>query len=136
MRNALLLIAVACATANLFGETLKGTVKDSSGTPISGAMALVHWDSAGTPGLKSNIGIQTDLSLRTKDDGTFSVDLPAGFYDVFVAAMAFTPTCRKIRVKVGRGQEVNFTVIPDPLYTAEMGNRTESLPPKRRKSAH
>jgi hypothetical protein len=74
---------------------------------------------------------QGDLVIRTKGDGTFKVDLPPGFYDVFVAGMAFSPTCRKIRVKPGEGLEVTLRMNADPLYTAEMGSRIEAIPPKR-----
>jgi hypothetical protein len=65
----------------------KGAVKDSSDAAIGGAAVLIHWDSAGSAvGLKSKVGIKADLSIRTRHDGTFSVDLPPGFYDVFAAA--------------------------------------------------
>jgi hypothetical protein len=89
MRNFLLLILAVTTPAITSGETLKGAVKDSEDTPISSALGLVHWDSAGsTVGLTSNIGIKADLSIQTKGDGTFNIDLPPGFYDVFVAATA------------------------------------------------
>jgi hypothetical protein len=115
-----------------FGDSsFKGKVTDSSDTPISAAMVLIHWDSAGsTVGLTTNVGIKEDLVIQTQGDGTFKVDLPPGFYDVFVAAMAFSPTCRKIRVKQGDGLEVTLRMSADPLYTAEMGNRIEAIPPK------
>ena len=88
MRYFLPLTLAIIAPAIASGEMLKGAVTDSSGTPISGAMLMVHWDSAGsTVGLKSNVGIKADLIIRTKDDGTFSVDLPPGFYDVFASAL-------------------------------------------------
>lgn len=114
-----------------FGDMqFKGTVRDSSGTPISGAMVLIHWDSAGsTVGLSDNVGIRADLTIRTKEDGTFSVELPPGFYDVFAAALAFTPTCRKIRAKGGEPVEIQLRMNVDPLYTAEMGNRVETARP-------
>jgi hypothetical protein len=110
---------------------LKGVVKDPEGAVISGAMVLIHWDSAGSAvGLKSNVGITADRTVRTKDDGTFSIDLPPGFYDVFVAASAFTPACRKLRLKPGKGIEISFRMTADPLYTAEMG---DWVGPSRRK---
>jgi hypothetical protein len=107
-------------------------VKDSSDTPISGALVFIHWDSAGSSiGLKDNIGVRADFSIRTKDDGTFSVDVPPGFYDVFAASRAFTPACRKARIKLGGAVEIAFHMNTDPLYTAEMGNRIEAVPSKR-----
>ncbi len=103
MHTFLLLTAAVLTPAVASGETLTGAVNDSSKTPISGAMVLIHWDRAGsTVGLKTNIGIKADLSIGTKDDGTFTADLPPGFYDIFVAAPAFTPTSLKIRMKVNR----------------------------------
>ena len=66
-----------------------------------------------------------------KDDGTFSVDLPPGFYDVFVAVPAFTPMCRKVRIKPGAAVDTTFRMNADPLYAAEMGNRVDGVPRKR-----
>src|SRR5437870_814780 len=99
MRRLLLFMLTVMTPAIAFGDTqFKGTVKDPSGAPISGAMVFIHWDSAGSKvGVSDNLGIRADLAIRTKEDGTFNTDLPPGFYDVFVAAPAFTPTCRKIR---------------------------------------
>jgi hypothetical protein len=131
MRNFLLLILAVTTPAITSGETLRGSAKDSLDASISGALVLVHWDPAGsTVGLTSNIGIKADLSIRTKNDGTFSIDLPPGFYDVFVAATAFSPTCRKIRMQVGKGQEITLHLNVDPLYLAEMGDRFDVPPPK------
>jgi len=129
MKIIALMLVVA---AGAFGDTpFKGSVTDSSDTPISGAMVLIHWDSAGsTVGLITNVGIKEDLVIRTNGNGTFKVDLPPGFYDVFVAAKAFSPTCRKIRIKRGDGLEVTLQMNADPLYTAEMGNRVQPIPPK------
>jgi hypothetical protein len=131
MRKLLLFMLAVTTPVIAFSETqFKGTVKDSSGTPISGAMVLIHWDSAGsTVGLSDNVGIRADLTIRTKEDGTFSVDLPPGFYDIFAAARAFTPTCRKIRTKGGKTVEIELRMNADPLYTAEMGNRAEAVRP-------
>jgi hypothetical protein len=132
MRNLFLLVVVAMTATITSAETLKVAARDSVGTPISGALVLVHWDPAGsTAGLTTNVGIKTDLSIRTNDLGTISIDLPPGFYDVFVAATAFTPTCRKIRIQVGKGQEITLSLQADPLYTAEMGSRIEADLPKR-----
>lgn len=128
MRKSLLLILAVITPAITPGETLHGAVKDSLDTPIFGAFVFIHWDSAGsTVGLKDNIGVKADLSIRTKDDGTFSVDLPPGFYDVFAAVPAFTPMARKVRIKQGAAVDTTFRMNADPLYTAEMGNRVEAL---------
>ena len=129
---ALMVLSLAAPTIASGGPPFKGTVTDSLDTPISGAMVLIHWDSAGsTAGLTTNVGIKEDLVIRTKEDGTFRLDLPPGFYDVFVAAKVFAPACRKIRIKLGLEQEVTLHMKADPLYAAEMGNRIEANPPKR-----
>jgi hypothetical protein len=128
MRTFLLLIAAVTTPVIASSETLRGAVKDASDTPLSGAMVLIHWDRAGaTAGVRSNIGIDADLSTVTKEDGTFTADLAPGFYDVFVAATAFTPTCRKIRIKAGEPQEIRFRLNVDDLYTVEMGGRVEAM---------
>jgi hypothetical protein len=128
----LVVLSLIATTIALGDTSFKGTVADSSDTPISAAMVLIHWDSAGSTGrLTTNVGIKEDLVIRTKGDGAFNIDLPPGFYDVFVAAMAFSPTCRKFRIKRGESLEVTLRMNADPLYTAEMGNRVETAPPKR-----
>jgi hypothetical protein len=87
MRNFLLFMLAITTPAVAQSETLKGAVKDSLGAPIPGALVFIHWDSAGsTVGVKDNIGIKADLSIRTKDDGTFTIDVPPGFYDVFASS--------------------------------------------------
>ena len=131
IRNCLLFVLALVTPAVAPGETLKGVVKDSLDASISGALVFIHWDSAGsTVGLRDNIGVKADLRVRTKDDGTFSVDIPPGFYDVFVTSLAFTPACRKARIKPGGDVEITFRMNLDPLCTAEMGNRIEAVPPK------
>ncbi len=127
MRKFLLFTVAVMAPAVASGGMLKVAVKDSSDTPLSGAMILIHWDRAGnSAGLGTNIGTAADLSMGTKEDGTVAADLPPGFYDIFVAATAFTPTCLKIRMKVGEAQEISLRLKLDALYTAEMGNRVEA----------
>jgi hypothetical protein len=65
---------------------------------------IVHWDSSGsTVGLRDNIGIKQDVIVVTDASGQYSANVPAGFYDVFVSAMAFTPIAAKVIVKEGHG---------------------------------
>jgi hypothetical protein len=119
-------IALGLAFAAVaFGETrVTGTVTDESGAAISGAMIPIHWDSAGiTVGLRSNIGIRKDLVLTTDARGSVSVELPPGFYDLFVSAMAFTPTCRKIRLNAVATSEFRFRLAVDPKVIQELGDR-------------
>jgi uncharacterized membrane protein len=133
MRILILLVLSSFAPAIAFDQTrLKSIVTDSSGAAIASAIVLIHWDPAGsTVGLASNVGIKEDRVVRTKEDGTFELDLPPGFYDIFATATAFSPTCRKVRMKGSETQEIKLRLNLDPLYTAEMGNRVETTPPKR-----
>jgi len=126
---ALSLIAPAIVLA---AEPFSGTVTDRGGAPIPDAMVIIHWDSAGSAvGLTANVGIKADIVIRTKHDGTFIVDLPPGFYDVFVSATAFSPACRKIRVKPGKVVPVIWRLPVDPMLLDEIaGPMIEVIPPQ------
>jgi Carboxypeptidase regulatory-like domain len=133
---ALLLLSLPEVSVALAGTQFNGTVTDSSQTPIANAMILIHWDSAGsTVGVTDNIGIKDNIILQTQENGTFSLDLPPGWYDVFAAASAFTPTSLKIRIKEGGAQNIKLRLKVDPLYGAEMGKRIQAAPHKRRSAA-
>jgi hypothetical protein len=87
-------------------------------------MVLIHWDPAGsTVGLDSNVGIRRDLVLTTDHRGGFAAELPSGFYDVFVSATAFTPTCRKIRLKGAAHSKFRFRLAVDPNVVSELGDK-------------
>ena len=108
-----------------FGDTrLRGTVTDDSGAAISGAMILIHWDPAGSAvGLRSNVGREKGLVLKTDLSGSFAAELPSGFYDLFVSAMAFAPACRKIRLNDIAPSEFRFRLVADPTVMKELGDR-------------
>jgi Carboxypeptidase regulatory-like domain len=79
---------------------LSGTVRDSEGAIISGAIVIVHWSSSGSDvGLEANVGLSEDLHLETDKLGAYSVDVSPSFYDVFISAVAFSPSCRNVRVR-------------------------------------
>jgi|SRR6266849_1403408 len=118
----LLLVFVSLTLASPESQ-LKGAVTDSEGAAIHGARVLVHWDQSGAGvGLKSNVGVKKDLILETDARGKFAAELPPGFYDVFVAATAFSPYCRKIRIKPGESATFNAMLKVDPLVTSETGD--------------
>ncbi len=103
---------------------LVGSVTDENGGAISGAMILIHWDQAGSAvGLVSNVGIKKVLALTTDEKGRFAAELPAGFYDLFVSATAFTPACRKIRLNGTVMSEPRFRLKVDPRVIRELGDR-------------
>ena len=106
----LLLLAMVSTRA----ATLSGAVRDSEGAVISSAHVIVHWDPSGSNYLKDNLGIKQDIASTTDSSGHFSLDLPPGFYDVFVTAAAFTPHCDKVRLKdkEARTYEVKLKVSP------------------------
>lgn len=106
---------------------IAGTVTDIHGVALPAGLKvriLVHWDASGADiGLKSNVGIASDVSVDTDDRGAFATELPPGFYDVFVSAFSFSPTCRKIRVRPGEVVTFNPRLNVDPLVTRELADR-------------
>jgi hypothetical protein len=105
---------------------LKGSVKDELGAVISNAHVVIHCDSSGHGvGLDTKACMKDDLIVTSDSQGEFSATFPPGFYDVFVSAVAFSPACRKVRLKQGRDATVDFTLKPDPLVTEELGTRYE-----------
>ena len=97
--------------------TLSGTVRDSEGAVIPNAHVIVRWDSSGSNYLKDNLGKTLPQELIQTD---FSVDLPPGFYDVFVAAMAFTPHCDKVRLKGKEVKTYEVKLIIRPVTSKEL----------------
>ncbi len=79
--------------------TLSVTVIDSTGGVIPNSSVIVHWDSAGLDGVKENIGTKEDKFATTDATGSFSLQMPPGVYDVFVAAAGFSPHCEKLTIK-------------------------------------
>ena len=109
---------------------LRGVVTDSEGAVISGARIFIHWDSSGSGvGLNTNLGIKEDIDLISDEKGLFSTELPPGFYDIFVSAIAFSPDCRKIRINKSSSVDYNPRLNVSPLVTKELGD-TFSSPPK------
>jgi hypothetical protein len=108
---------------------LRGVVTDSEGAIISDARIFIHWDASGSKvGLTTNIGITEDRTLISDAKGLFSTDLPPGFYDVFVSAMAFSPDCRKIRIIKGSAEVYNPRLKVSALVTKELGDKFSSAP--------
>jgi hypothetical protein len=117
-----LLVFVSPALASPITQ-LKGVITDSEGAAIRGAHIFVHWDQSGAKaGLRSNIGLKNDLVLETDTRGEFAAELPPGFYDVFASATAFSPDCRKIRIKSGETMIYKTQLKADPLVIKELGD--------------
>jgi hypothetical protein len=100
--------------------TLSGTVRDSEGAVIPNAHVVVHWDASGSNYLKDNLGIKQDITATTDSSGHFAVDLPPGFYDFFVTAMAFSPHCNKVRLKDKEVKTYEIKLKIDPLTSKEL----------------
>ena len=102
---------------------LQGKVTDEEGAVIPSARVLVHWDPSGSAvGLDTNIGIKEDVALTTGQTDEFETDLPPGFYDLFVSATAFSPVCRKLRLKDIAHPPVDFKMKADSLVMKELGH--------------
>lgn len=119
----ILLATLTLATPARCDTRLQGLVTDSEGAVISGARLLIHWDPSGsTVGLTTNVGIKQDLVTTTNSNGSFSIDLPSGFYDVFVSAPAFSPRCDKIRIIQTSGEIYNARLDASPIVSSELAH--------------
>jgi hypothetical protein len=121
------LITCVFFPAPVWAQThLSGMVRDSEGAVISGAHIFIHWDPSG-----SEVGLTTnkqDLTVTTDDNGSFSAELPPGFYDVLVTATAFSPDCRKIRLKAGQTATFNAKLNVSLIVVKELPGPRVSAP--------
>jgi hypothetical protein len=116
-RLSFLFLLSALATS---AATLSGTVRDRSGAVIASAHIVVHWDASGSNYLKDNIGVKQDVTLTTDSNGHFSIDLPPGFYDIFVSATAFSPSCEKVRIKREETKNLDARLKLSPVTSKEL----------------
>ena len=83
--------ALGQARPSIPSGKLAGDVADKTENAlISTAFVFVH-----RPDGKKDVIVKVS-------DGRFQLSLPAGLYDVFIAASGFAPSCHKIRISVGR----------------------------------
>jgi hypothetical protein len=121
MRKFLLLVwIVLCVATPGIAATLSGTVRDSEGAAIPKAHVVVHWDSTGSNYLKNNIGAKEDKIATTDASGEFSLDLPPGFYDVFISAAAFSPQCEKVRLNGKGTKRLGVKLKVSPVTSQEL----------------
>ena len=98
--------------------TLKGIVSDTEGAALS-AHIVIHEDIVG----RGNAPHQQDVIPVVDKDGRFTVELTPGFYDVCAMADAFTPSCRKVLIKVGLATEYWIQLRADPKVSEMIGDR-------------
>jgi hypothetical protein len=99
MRTLSIFLLLSLAAISTKAGALSGTVKDSEGAAIAGAHIVIHQDTSGDSSLRDNKSVPADITVVTDGSGVFTVELPPGFYDVFVAANSFSPHCAVIRIK-------------------------------------
>jgi Carboxypeptidase regulatory-like domain len=120
MRNVLVVTLVVLMGASVKAATLSGTVRDSEGAIIAKAHVVIHWDSSGSNYLKDNVGIKEDITVTTDAKDEFSLDLPPGFYDVFVSAISFSPRCDKIRLEGNETKKYEAKLKLSPATSKEL----------------
>jgi Carboxypeptidase regulatory-like domain len=82
---------------------LRGSVADAAETaPIKCAFVLVHGRSG-----------KRDITVKLDENGKFDLRLAAGLYDIFVAADAFSPTCKKVEITAGHTTAFDIKLQPD-----------------------
>jgi hypothetical protein len=111
-------------TNDVWNATLNGAVTDDRGAAIPAAFVIIHWDSSDMVPERSIIMSKPDETLRTDTRGSFNVRLGPGFYDVFVTAKGFSPTCRKIRLHTGEAVPFTTRLNLDPLVASELREKS------------
>ena len=109
------LLAVLCVTASLGAAdvVIKGTVTDSNGKPVRGAI------------VKATLGPKS-INRYTQSDGTYELAVAPGTYDVSVDAFGFA--LKRASIDTAKGGDSNFTLTAGPLDVSRMtGAEMESL---------
>ena len=122
MRAYRFLVIFMLAAVSTKAVPVSGAVRDAMGAAVPNARVVFHWDPSGSNQLKDITGDpRGDVSVVTDEDGHFSAELKSGFYDVFVAAMAFSPHCEKVRVK-DEELKIPVTLDVNPIVINETGD--------------
>jgi hypothetical protein len=99
MKHLRLLVLLVLTPLSVRAVTLSGTVADVQGGAIPKAYVVIRWDPIGLDGVQENLGLRKNKTAMTDGSGRFSVELPAGVYDLFVSAPGFAPHSEKITIK-------------------------------------
>lgn len=94
--------------------TLGGVVRDGSGAILPDASILIqHWQP--DPNNLSRVVAVTEPIIYADNQGRFSVDLPAGLYDVFIAYPSLSPWARLVKVSPGKTSSFDCELAFSPL---------------------
>jgi hypothetical protein len=116
---------VPIGSGNEIKATLRVVVKDELGAVIPRSKLLVRWDPASLQ-VEASKGENPDTTSQADERGQMAIELNSGFYDVLVTSPAFTPSCKKVRIKTGTPVSIEFKLKADPLVTAELGHEIYS----------
>ena len=97
-RNLITSLLMFLAPIILWGQSVSGVVSDGD-KPLIGANVVVEG---------------TELGTVSSDDGSYSVDVPSGQYDITVSFIGYSSVTQEVMV----GEEnvgVNFTLVVDAL---------------------
>lgn len=112
---AFVLMAPISLAASGGDSGVKGIVKDELGAAIENATVFLSTTSI--------------RSTRTNRNGEFSLAVTAdGFYDLFVSAPGFSPTCAKLRVQEHHWLVFIPTLKVDPLTVKLHGDTFDTKP--------
>ncbi len=122
-----LLAALGIASSEGFAQTgeIRGTVKDRSGEPVSGARVSVTPLSGGGATRGAIVNIQGGYSIR---------GLSAGEYNVMVSSVGFREQKKKVSIEAT--QEVNFVMLSSVSKTDEVVVTGQGAGTERKKLAY
>ena len=87
------------------------SVSDELGAVINNSEIWIHRDAV-------NGSYPFNKTLSVDQNGQLNVDLAGGFYDVCVVSSAFTPRCRKLRLR-DRDRALKFRLSASPEVLKE-----------------
>ena len=90
------------AVAPVSTARVSGDILDIAGAPIQSARIWIYEQSG-----KANFSTQTNQS------GTFTVELPTGYYFVFVGSAGFAPFSQSIWAEPGKQIKLHIRLKPD-----------------------
>ena len=97
MQKLLVALYLVCFSTLLFGQAVKGKVTDKKGSPLPGATILTN-----------------DNGVFTDGDGNYQITFSvAGEYEIKCSFIGFESQTKKISIKGGEVQNINFSLKDD-----------------------